>query len=299
MFGLRESFSYIECSECGCLQIKEIPKKMDKYYCNYYSFGNPKKKVNFMVKKMINKRNKYCILKNSFLGRLIHIKYPNDFFSTLGKLNLNINSRILDVGCGAGDFLFNLKELHFKDLTGIDPYLKKDIYTKNLKILKKSIDQLPNDKKFDLILFSHSFEHIKNPFETLNKVKNILSKSGNCVIRMPVKSEYIWNLYGVNWVQIDAPRHLFIYTPQSFDTLSKKAGLKLQNVIYDSTEFQFTISEQYKRDIPLNAVNSYSINPKKSIFNAKDIKKFQEKAKNLNRRQLGDQATFVLNKIIL
>ena len=30
-YGLREEFIYIECSECRCLFIKDIPKNMDKY----------------------------------------------------------------------------------------------------------------------------------------------------------------------------------------------------------------------------------------------------------------------------
>ena len=30
--GLREEFEYIECSNCGCLFIKEIPENISKYY---------------------------------------------------------------------------------------------------------------------------------------------------------------------------------------------------------------------------------------------------------------------------
>ena len=298
MYGLKESFEYVECSKCGCLQIKKIPKEMSKYYPNenYYSFKMSKKKINSTIKRLITKRNEYCILKNNFLGRIINCKYPNNFFSVLGNLNIDIDSKILDIGCGTGNFLFQLKELNFKDLMGIDPYLEREIHDKNLKILKKSIEQLPNDQNFNLILFSHSFEHVEKPFETLTKVKNNLSKNGICIIRTPVKSNYIWNHYGVNWVHIDAPRHFFIHTPKSMDILLKKTGFELQKVIYDSTESQFLGSEQYKQDIPLKAVNSYFINPKKSIFTSNDIKKFQKKTEELNENQLGAEATFIINK---
>ena len=37
MFGLREEFIYFECSNCGCLQIKDIPKDISKYYPKDYS----------------------------------------------------------------------------------------------------------------------------------------------------------------------------------------------------------------------------------------------------------------------
>lgn len=151
-------------------------------------------------------------------------------------------------------------------------------------------------QKYDFILFNHSFEHIQEQFESLSKISMILSKSGTCLIRIPIKNEYIWNYYGVNWVQIDAPRHFFLHTPHSFDLLVEKAGLVIKEVVYDSTEFQFWGSKQYKHNIPLLADNSYSKNPNKSIFTKKMIKEFKKKAKGLNMRKQGDQAAFFIVK---
>jgi len=296
MYGLNESFDYLECSECGCLQIKEIPENMGKYYPedNYYSFKLNNN--NFFVKTLLNRRNQYCLLKNSFWGKIINKFYPNDFFSILGDLTIESNSKILDVGCGYGKFLLNLRELNFKNLLGIDPYLKEEIHTKNLNIIKKTIFQLPNDEKFDFIFFNHSFEHIKEQRETLEKACELLSSNGYCIISMPVKTDYIWNLYGVNWVQIDAPRHFFIHTTNSFQFLTEKVNLSIKRTLYNSTEFQFMGSEQYKHGIPLTARNSYSINPNESIFTSENIKKFRKKAEDANKKEMGDQAIFILNK---
>jgi 2-polyprenyl-3-methyl-5-hydroxy-6-metoxy-1,4-benzoquinol methylase len=297
MYGTGEIFDYLECSNCGCLQIIKVPKNISKYYLNenYYSFET-KNRLNSVIRYIINKRDEYCLLKNSYLGRLINIKYKNTFFSILGGLNLNYNSKILDVGCGSGKFLLRLKELKFKQLTGIEPYIDKEINTNTLIIKKKTLDQLSNKQKFDLIIFSHSFEHMIDPHETLMKVRNILSQEGICIIRMPVKSEYIWNNYGINWVQIDAPRHFFVFTITGFKILVKNAGLKLKNTIFDSTEFQFWGSEQYKRNIPLESENSYKNNPKKSIFTKDQINSYKENTKHLNKENLGDQAIFILKK---
>jgi hypothetical protein len=42
MFGLRDEFEYVECANCGCLQIKEIPHNLSDYYPEaYYSFQQP------------------------------------------------------------------------------------------------------------------------------------------------------------------------------------------------------------------------------------------------------------------
>ena len=39
---------------------------------------------------------------------------------------------------------------------------------------------------------------------------------------IPVKSQTIWEKYGVNWSQIDAPRHFFLHTIKSFKILCSK-----------------------------------------------------------------------------
>lgn len=39
MLGYKDSFLYLQCSMCDCLQIEEIPSDISKYYSdNYYSY---------------------------------------------------------------------------------------------------------------------------------------------------------------------------------------------------------------------------------------------------------------------
>ena len=296
MFGFRDEFTYFECSKCGCIQISDVPKNMEKYYpSNYYSFKKGESK-NFIKQTLKRKRDGYALFKKGLIGKVLYIKYPNLLFDMISKMGVNYNSRILDVGCGAGDLLYSLNDIGFKDLMGLDPYMDRDVITDDVKILKKTIPELPDDQRFDLIISNHSFEHIPDQLETLFKISKILSEKGFCLIRIPVKTEYIWNRYGVNWVQMDAPRHFFLHSLKSFELLVEKSGLIIQDVIFDSTEFQFWGSEQYKRDIPLKAEDSYSVNPKKSIFTEKQIREFKKMAKDLNMNKQGDQAAFYLMK---
>ena len=296
MFGFRDKFTYFECSKCGCLQIAEIPKNMGKYYpANYYSFKKGESS-NFIKQILKRKKGEYALFKKGLIGKILYMKYPNPFFDMISRIGVNYNSRILDVGCGAGNLLYSLNETGFKNLVGVDPYIDGGVIDRGIKIFKKTIHELPDDQKFDLIISNHSFEHIPNQLETLFKISKILSEKGVCLIRMPVKTEYIWNRYGINWVQIDAPRHFFLHTLKSFELLVEKSGLIIQDAIFDSTEFQFWGSEQYKKGIPLKSENSYSVNPKKSIFTAKQIRAFRKLAKELNKNNQGDQAAFYLRR---
>lgn len=296
MFGSGDIFDYLECGNCGCLQITEIPRNMGDYYPDeYYSLKNTHQKQNYIVRNLIRKRNQYYIYKKSILGRLIEKIFPNPFFSLLGELKLDHNSMILDVGSGEGLLLNFINDLDFKKVIGIDPFLDRDVKVNNMEILKKEINEMPENNKFDLIMFNHSLEHISNQEETINKLSKLLSQKGTCIIKMPVKTDYIWGLYGTDWVQIDAPRHFFIHTLKSINLLLGEE-LVLKEVIFDSNEFQFWGSEQYRRNIPLESEKSYLVNPKKSIFSKQQINDYKKSAEKLNTEKSGDTATFIIKK---
>jgi SAM-dependent methyltransferase len=304
-FGFEEEFTYFQCKECGCLQIKNIPDNLSKYYpSNYYSFNpaNLEKRGIISFVKTIFKliRNSYAIFNHGLVGKIIYSFYPYEALRSLSRVRLNKNSKILDVGCGTGKLLLELRDLGFTHLVGIDPYIEKDIEYKNgVKILKKTIQEFSESEngKYDLIMFHHSFEHIQEPFETLEACKRLLNPDGIVLIRTPVADSWAWGNYRENWVQIDAPRHIFIYSRKSMEILAPKIGFKIKEIIYDSTEFQFWGSEQYKRGIPLVSDISYAVNRKKSIFSKKQIRVFKKLAREFNLKGIGDQAVFYLIKL--
>jgi SAM-dependent methyltransferase len=207
----------------------------------------------------------------------------------------SLKNKILDVGCGNGAALLLLSQLGFQDLWGIDQFIPNDItYSTRIRVLKTSIHDL--DQTFDIVTFHHSFEHMADPLEVLRSVHRVLSDEGLCLIRIPVANSFAWEHYGIHWVQVDAPRHLFLHSIKSMEILAAQAGLDVAEVIWDSTEFQFWGSEQYLRDIPLMDDASYLNQPARSIFSAQEIEDFRMKANELNIVRRGDQAAFFLWK---
>jgi len=295
MFGFRDEFTYFECSECGCLQISDIPGNMEKYYPdNYLRSSQKNTSENCLERFLRTQSDRYVLFGTRFLGGLIrrHGEDPSNVLGMIARARPNHKSRILDVGCGSGEFLYRLRDAGIKNVLGVDPYIGHEVLHGDVKILERTIHDLPDSQKFELIILHHSFEHIPDQLQTLLKVTRVLAESGTCVIRMPLKTEFIWNLYGVHWVQIDAPRHLFIHTMKSFEHLATEAGLAIQDVVFDSGSFQFWGSEQVKRDIPLESENSYKRNPERSIFTDEQITEFEKLAEELNGTSQGDQATF-------
>lgn len=308
MFGFRDRFAYFQCCCCGCLQIRDFPENIGKYYPpNYYSFSRPHEAstsqaggARGMARAI---RDRYAILGRGIVGRLLYACWPNAELrrSTAGRfpgqgvrvVGLTRRSRILDVGSGSGGLLVQLQAVGFSSLLGIDAFLDAEVeYPGGLRILKRKIHDVTGT--WDLIMFHHSFEHMADPQQTLRAAAKLLSPSGTCLIRLPIVSSYAWEHYGVDWVQLDAPRHFFLHSAQSLSHLASNANLEISKIVYDSTSFQFVGSELYRRDIPLRPITAAEVEARAAAFTPAQLDAFEQQAQALNSQGRGDQAAFYL-----
>ncbi len=302
MFGTREKFTYFQCRACKCLQITDVPSDMHKYYPQgYYSFNAEKQinKKNRFYDLLIKQRCRTAIFgKGVKINRLLKpfVKLPynvlNKYMPIIKRARIgSFDDGILDVGCGnSSEWLADFQKLGFRNLLGVDPYIDYETKYRNIPILKKSVTEL--DGSYAFIMFHHSFEHIADPLTTLTAVKRLLKPGGVCLLRIPIVSSYAWEKYGVNWVELDAPRHFFLHSAKSITLLCGAYGLELFDVVYDSTAFEFAGSEQYQKDIPLFAENSFLVNPEKCIFTQEQMAQFAREAERVNREGCGGRAGF-------
>jgi len=291
MFGTQEEFEYYQCGNCGALQIKSVPQNISKYYENYYTAKKDYVQITALKKFLWIIRRKLALTK---LYPIIKFLSYNSILHWANISGINKNSNILDVGCGNGDVLFEFSKHGFKNLYGIDPYLKSSSLT-TINLERSDLLSYNSKLKFDLIMFNHSFEHIYEHHKTLKKALELLNGNGVIMIRTPVVNK-TFELYRENWVQIDAPRHFIIHSLKSMNLLCAKNEAEVFNYFFDSTSFQFLGSEQFKRGISSYAANSYKTDLSKSIFSNEDIKKFEKMAKKFNKECLGDQCVFFIRK---
>jgi ubiquinone/menaquinone biosynthesis C-methylase UbiE len=103
-------------------------------------------------------------------------------------LKLKKTAKILDVGCGVGYFMDEMKSMGYKDLTGVS-WTEGDIEAckkKKHNIIRGDINFIKDDdNKYDLIFCRHSLEHSVFPMIALMEYNRLLKKGGLLYVEMP------------------------------------------------------------------------------------------------------------------
>ncbi|MDH5324067.1 MAG: class I SAM-dependent methyltransferase [Gammaproteobacteria bacterium] len=295
MLGTHDHFNYFQCSQCGCLQIEIIPANLADYYPKqYYSYNDQEKLAGRALRRWGDHKRVLDITQNaSLLGKFFNaLSKPLDYKDYIVATELSREAKILDIGCGTGRLIMRMHMGGYYHVVGLDPFVEKNIqYSNGVRIAKETIENFADSSKdkFDLIMMHHSLEHMPDQLAPLKAAKTILKNTGHLLIRVPLCDSYAWEHYKENWVQLDAPRHLYLNTKKSMEILADTAGFTIQKIEYDSSKFQFTGSELYLKGIALNAPKK-----EKDIFTRKQLSQFSKQAEDLNLQAQGDQACFYL-----
>lgn len=107
--------------------------------------------------------------------------------AVLSAVTLPVRSSVLDFGCGSGNVLRTLSSL--RDDLVLDGYdLDSRVESQlvgipNFRHLHS--DLLPTAEKYDLIVLSHTLEHLESPAKTLQDLSGLLTDSGTLAIAVP------------------------------------------------------------------------------------------------------------------
>lgn len=176
--------------------------------------------------------------KNSFVEKMI------DYFRS-GRARkaleyINSNSKVLDIGCGNGNFLkylfkFSNCEVYGTEFDGNSA--KRASLTKEIKLKIGEIisDDYP-DNFFDLITMFHVFEHLIEPLNILKIIKDKLKTTGSLIISIPNIDSWQSKVFKGKWLHLDPPRHLFFFKPTDLIDLLKNEGFDMLSVKYFSIE---------------------------------------------------------------
>lgn len=188
--------------------------------------------------------------KNSFekiyqSTKFINIRHKFSMLSLAKK-----NSKLLDYGCGAGDFLAFAKTKNL-DVMGVEPNPKAlEIARKKVGKNRVSNIELKNiHETFDIITLWHVLEHIPNLYEFIDELKVHLNPGGNIYIAVPNYKSFDAQFYKKYWAAYDVPRHLWHFSPESMKNLFNSFGMKIekQHALWFDSFYVSLLSEKYKK----------------------------------------------------
>jgi SAM-dependent methyltransferase len=134
-------------------------------------------------------------------------------------LNRNLHGKVLDVGCGIGDFL------SFRPNTiGVDinPETVKHCESIGFNAYLMEENLLPfESKEFDGCVLDNVLEHIAKPEVLLKEIRRVLSPDGVVIIGVPGRSGYKSD-----------PDHKVFYDKNRLITTLDEAGFLKQKIMY-------------------------------------------------------------------
>jgi 2-polyprenyl-3-methyl-5-hydroxy-6-metoxy-1,4-benzoquinol methylase len=134
--------------------------------------------------------------------------------------------RLLDVGCGNGQFLASARKLGWTG-TGLEPDpVAADLARKRgCQVIENNIEAFsPGQGEYHAITMDHVLEHVADPQVVLAKLRAALTDDGVLVTFTPNPGSLVAKCFGISWYGLDPPRHLHIPTARGLRELFEEAG---------------------------------------------------------------------------
>lgn len=233
LHGFEGNFSYVVCKNCGLVYMNPqvCPAEIVKFYPPDYAPHKAKAETKLRERHGVKKK----LRKRPFIKPICD------------KLRQQL--RLLDVGCGNGRFLNEIKTLTGCEVYGVDisanaAKAAREDY--GIDIFTGPITESPfSDNFFDVITAWSCLEHVGNPSQVLLKISKILKNDGLCVISTPNFDSLNARLFKDKWYHLDCPRHLYLYTPKTIVNLLEKTGFVVTEMAYEKSSKGLLGSLQY------------------------------------------------------
>ena len=231
------------CTDCGSgyLDPRPTPATIGLAYAKYYTHaaagGVDYATASWWRRFRMAQRNSYLNAKYGYalkpaagypltLGRARRQRFD----SFAGYLRFpGRGARILDVGCGNGRFLWQMRSLGW-DVCGVEPDPQSAVRAREAGLDVRTgmlQEQAFANESFDAVTMFHVIEHLHEPADMLRRCWKLLKPHGRITVVTPNFDSCGHRYYGAHWRGIETPRHLVIFTDSSLRRMLENCGFKV------------------------------------------------------------------------
>lgn len=218
-----ETFSLLCCRRCTLLQLDPLlePHELERWYPEDYGAYLPAGSLPTFASKI-----RYFLRRPWALPLALYTK-PLQRRATLPR-----GGRLLDVGCGSGAFLLGMKAKDF-EVVGVEPHPQACARAKasGLEVFCGTVEGVTfSPAGFDSITLHHVLEHVPSPLRTLKRCRELLKPNGVIVITTPNERSLAHRLFRTRWLNLDPPRHTFLFSPRTIRAYAERVGLRIRRL---------------------------------------------------------------------
>lgn len=226
----------VKCVDCGLAYLKRRPAS--SYMSNFYpneSYPTYSKKMSCESEKQLYRKVRRTIKarlnkrKTELLDRLL-LAFVPDYWRL--AVRFSPNSKVFDIGCGAGWRLDRFKEFEWKtygnDFSSNAVEIAK---AKGHHVIEGEIDDIDYPKGFfDAVQISHVIEHLPDPVVTIKKAYSLLKDGGVLLLETPNSEGLIARIFHADFWQIDSPRHFQLFNKSNLKAMLEKCGFQVEKL---------------------------------------------------------------------
>ncbi len=148
-------------------------------------------------------------------------------------LEASQRGRLLDVGCGGGEFLAQMAELGW-EVVGVEPdegavKVARQNFGLEVNLGTLETASVPRNS-FDAVTLQHVIEHVPDPVGLLKACRQALKPGGRLVVVTPNIESLGHRWFRRAWLHLDPPRHLLLFSPRTLRESARRAGLHVREV---------------------------------------------------------------------
>jgi SAM-dependent methyltransferase len=212
----RRTYRLSECLGCAHVFVDPPPSPVELE--QYYAETVPKLREDFGSENVGARAAETTVEREKY-----------ELFSQLGLMERP--GALLDVGFGSGGFLAGMATrgwrsagVEFTDkidqsfASQFDTFLGPD-----------ALDQVPAGR-FDVATLWHVLEHLRDPIDSLRRVRRALKPDGKLLIAVPSFDSVSARVFGNYWYGLVPPWHLHQFRPRTLELAISQAGFSVEEI---------------------------------------------------------------------